>query len=121
MDFRIYEDGSGQLYLLKTDLDVPVFLGWYDHLGGLDLLHDVISASFGEFASNLLLDEDFVNFYHISPSLSGIEEWLSSNTLVADNEGMYVGDMNGGAREEFCGEKLPFWLSLYNVLDVARM
>lgn len=121
MDFRIYEDGSGQLYLLKIDLNVPVFLGCYDHVVRLDLLHDVISASFGEFAPNLLLDEEFMSFNHISPSLSGIEEWLSFNTLVADEEGMYVDDMNGAARKEFCGDKSPFWLSLYNVLDIARM
>lgn len=121
--FVVYEDGSGQLYLLKSDSFDTLFLGSYDHVAGMDVLHDTVCQFGNEFSENLLLDDDFVDFQDLDTStFADVVEWLASvGNVVADDEGLYVGDMNGAAREEFCGEKLPFWLSLYNVLDVVRM
>lgn len=121
--FVVYEDGSGQLYLLKSDSFGTLFLGCYDHVAGMDVLHDTVCQFGDEFSENLFLDEDFVDFQDLDTStFADVVEWLVSvGNLVADDEGMYVGDMNSGARDEFCGVKLAFWLSLYNVLDVARL
>lgn len=121
LHFQIMEDGSEQLYLLKWDDFHTCYMACYDHCPNMDLLHDAICEFGREFSENLL--EEFCKFNDLDVStFEDAKEWMNSaGSIVADDDDMYFGDMNGGARDEFLGEKFPLWVSLYNLLAVLRI